>query len=168
MSEQRYSFPVLDEIKQNGRALSYTKGFSMLPMLKENRDISVLVAPPQKLSKGDVVLFVRPRRDNELVLHRIVKVVSPDVFIIRGDNTYLDEPVNREDIIALLEGFFRKGKYRSCKTSKSYRVYTFAQLHLYFLRKFFLRTLRVAGAKIKNNVLHMNGFHPSDLFGKKR
>ncbi|MBO4692875.1 MAG: S24/S26 family peptidase [Clostridia bacterium] len=158
---------ILEEIDNKGEAFCYTKGFSMLPMLKEGRDISVLQALPDTLCPGDVVLFVRPDRNDELVLHRIVKAVSPEKFLIRGDNTFWDEPVMLENIKAVLKGFFRKGKYRDCKTSKAYRAYTFAQLHLYFLRKFFCRTLRIFGARIKNNVFHLNNFHLDDILRRK-
>ena len=158
---------VLGELEQKGKATCYTKGFSMLPMLKEGRDISVLLPITKEPSVGDVVLFIRTKKDNELVLHRIVKIPSPGKYIIRGDNTYFDEPVARENIIAVLGGFFRKGKYVDCAASKGYRVYTFCQLRLYFLRKFFLRTLRVAGAKVKNNVFHLNGLHLNSILKKK-
>ncbi|MBR5922654.1 MAG: S24/S26 family peptidase [Clostridia bacterium] len=158
---------VLDEIEKNGKAVCYTKGFSMRPMLREGRDISVLYPLTREPEVGDVVLFIRPKRDNELVLHRVVKVTAPGKFIIRGDNTYLDEPVKRENIIAVLGGFFRKGKYTDCTASKGYRVYNFYQVRLYFLRKFFLHTMRIAGAKVKNNVFHLNNFHLDDIFKKK-
>ena len=161
-------YTVLGEIEQNGKAICYTKGFSMLPMLKEGRDISVLLPLSREAKIGDVVLFIRPEKDNELVLHRIVKIPSDGKYIIRGDNTYFDEPVKRANVIALLGGFFRKGKYVDCAASKGYRLYTFCQLRLYFLRKFFLHTLRVAGAKIKNNIFHLTNLHLDDIFKKKR
>ena len=159
---------VLGEIEQNGKAMCYTKGFSMLPMLKEGRDISVLLPLTREPKVGDVVLFIRPERDNELVLHRIVKIPAGEKLLIRGDNTYFDEPVKRANVIAVLGGFFRKGRYIDCAASRGYRAYTFYQLHLYFLRKFFLHTLRVAGAKIKNNVFHLTNFHLDDILRRKR
>ena len=157
MKNQQTVSAILAEINEKGRSFCYTKGTSMLPMLKEGRDISVLVLPEKDLHIGDVVLFARPENNNELVLHRIVKKVSKDKFLIRGDHTYFDEPVSRENIIAVLEGFFRKGKYIDCKKSKRYRLYTFAQLKLYFIRKFFCKTLIALGAKVKNKLLHFGG-----------
>lgn len=158
---------VTSQIKEKGRALFYTQGFSMLPMLKEGRDISVLVPVNRELKRGDVVLFVRKKRDNQLVLHRIVKRHG-DGFIIRGDNTYFNEPVANGDILALLEGFFRKGKYFDCQKSKRYRAYVFLRLFFFPLRKFVRRTLRIAAAKIKNNVFHLNNLHLDDILGIKR
>ena len=158
---------VLSAIAEKGEAVCRTKGFSMLPMLKEGRDISVLAALPEKLKPGDVVLFVRPHRDNELVLHRIVKIPSADRFLIRGDNTFWDEPVKPENIKAVLKSFFRKGRHIDCASSKGYKVYTFYQLRLYFLRKFFFCTLRAFAAKIKNKVFHLNNLHLDDILGRK-
>lgn len=165
--EENYK-KILSEIEKSGKAIYCTKGFSMLPMLKEGRDMSVLVPINRELKRGDVVLFVRERNDSQLVLHRIIRPAGKNGFYIRGDNTYSDEPVKTENIKALLTGFFRKGKYIDCEKSKGYRLYSFLQLNLYFLRKFFLKTLRIFLAKIKNNVFHLNNLHLNDILGIKR
>ena len=167
MKHEQSLADILAEINSKGKALCYTKGRSMQPMLKEGRDISVLVSAVENLRVGDVVMYVRPNNGNELVLHRIVKILSEDLFSIRGDNTYYDEEVRRENIKALLEGFFRKGKYVDCKKSKSYRIYSFFQVHFYFLRRFFCKTLRATGAKIKNNIFHLNGVHLDSILRRK-
>ena len=126
---------VLTQIKSEGKAYFYTKGVSMKPMLKENRDISVLVPKDREPKSGDVVLFVRPNRDNQLVLHRIIRRRKDGAYIIRGDNTYINEPVKPENVLALLVGFFRKGRYFDCEKSKRYRVYSFLRRLTYPLRK---------------------------------
>lgn len=161
MSGEQNLQNVLDEIGRNGKAFCYTKGISMQPMLKEGRDISVLAPVPAELKCGDVVMFLR-EASGELVLHRIVRK-DGDRFIIRGDNMFYDEPVKKDDIKALLVGFFRKGKYTDCKKAGTYRLYVFFQLRLYFLRKFFGRTLRVAAANTKNKVLRKFNSSTSDI-----
>lgn len=159
---------VLKKIDEQGRAFFYTKGFSMLPMLKEGRDVSVLVPLSREPERGDVVLFVRPQKNNQLVLHRVIKKKDEYTYIIRGDNTYFNEPVKRENIHALLEGFFRKGKYYDCEQSKRYGIYSFLRMFFFQPRKFFRKTLRIAAAKVKNNVFHLNNLHLDDLLGIKR
>ena len=159
---------VLRQIKEEGKAYFYTRGFSMLPMLKEGRDVSVLVPLTREPERGDVVLFVRPRRNNQLVLHRVIKRENGDTYIIRGDNTYYNEPVKRENIYALLEGFFRKGRYYDCEKSKRYRVYYALRTFFFPLRKLVRLTLRRALAKVKNNVFHLNNLHLDDILGIKR
>ena len=168
MSGEKNFENVLAQIEKNGRAEFYTRGFSMLPMLKEGRDISVLVPVNRALKRGDVVMFVRKARENELVLHRIIRFCGDGSLIIRGDNTYRDEPVKAEDVKALLEGFFRKGRYYNCEKSLRYRTYGFFRVFLYPVRRFFCHTLRIAGAKIKNNVFHLNNLHLDNLLGKNR
>ena len=140
---------ILTEIKEAGSAKTYTKGISMLPLLKENRDISVLIPIEKPLLPGDVVLYVRKNEHQELVLHRIVKITA-DGFLIRGDNTFSDERVRREDIVAVLGGFFRKGRYVDCQKSLFYRLYSSVWTGVYPLRKFFRITLKRRLAKIKH------------------
>ena len=154
---------VLKKIESEGRAYFYTRGFSMLPMLKEGMDVSVLVPLDREPERGDVVLFIRRDKDNELVLHRVIKKTGENTYIIRGDNTYYNERVARADILALLDGFLRRGKYFSCKTSRRYKAYSSLRMFFFPVRKFFRKTLRVAAAKIKNNVFHLNNLHLDDI-----
>lgn len=140
---------ILTEIKESGSAKIHTKGVSMLPLLKEKRDISVLTPIEKPLAPGDVVLYIRRECEEKLVLHRIVRI-SSDGFLIRGDNTFSDEKVKREDIIALLGGFFRKGRYVDCQKSFFYRLYSSAWTAIYPIRKFFRITVRRRLAKIKH------------------
>lgn len=167
MSGKQNLEAVLGEIEEKSKAFGYISGTSMLPMLKESRDIVVLIPAKDALRVGDVVLFVRERKDDELVLHRIVKSVPGDGYLIRGDNTFWNEPVKREDVKAVAEGFFRKGKYCDCNKSRGYRLYVFYVLHFNFIRKFFRRTLRIAGAKVKNSVFHLDNLHLDDILKKK-
>ena len=159
---------ILEQINKDGKAFYYTRGFSMLPMLKEGRDVSVLVPLSREPVRGDVVLFIRRRRDDQLILHRVINRRDKDTYIIRGDNTYFDEPVKKEDVLALLTGFFRKGKYYDCEKSKRYRIYFNLRIFFFPLRKFVRVKLRRALAKIKNNVFHLNNIHLNDILGIRR
>ncbi|MBR4910168.1 MAG: S24/S26 family peptidase [Clostridia bacterium] len=159
---------VMAAIRKDGKAFFYTRGYSMLPMLKEGRDISVLVPLDRPAEKGEVVLFVRRYRDDQLVLHRVIRRRDDGTYIIRGDNTYYNEPVKEENVLALLDGFFRKGRYHSCKDSRRYRIYAVLRMFFFPLRKFTRQTLRVAAAKIKNNVFHLNNLHLDDILGRNR
>ena len=167
MSKDGNKDAIISKIKNNGTAPFYTRGISMLPMLKEGRDISILAPITEEPKNSDVVLFLRPHKDDELVLHRVIKRRG-DVLIIRGDNTYHDEFVKRENVLAVLKGFFRKGKYFDCETSKAYHIYSFLRVFFYPVRRFFRHTLRVAGANIKNNVFHLNSIHLDDIFKKNK
>ncbi|MBO7520580.1 MAG: S26 family signal peptidase [Clostridia bacterium] len=150
MSENREINDILAQIEEKGKAYFYTKGVSMLPTLKEGRDISVLAPLTREIKRGDVVLFTRKGEPDRLVLHRVIKRRRDGIYLIRGDNTYRNEPVKEKNVLALLEGFFRKGRYFDCEKSKRYRIYSSLWMFFYPFRKAFYFLPRRAAAKIKH------------------
>lgn len=93
---------------ENGVYVGKTQGDSMLPMLKEGRDTVVVVKPSFPLKKYDVPLY---RRGGHLTMHRIIKVTKKG-YIICGDNRdNLEKDITDNDIIGVLEGFYRDGVY---------------------------------------------------------
>ena len=117
-------------------------GVSMLPLLRQGRDLFVVEKRgPDRLQVGDVVLYRRP--PDKYVLHRIIEVREKD-YVILGDNC-----INREygitdgDILGVMTGFVRNGKQHSV-TETGYRLYSFLWLRGVGIRIFFKRlTLRV-------------------------
>ena len=57
----------------------------MYPMLRHRRDTVVIKSIDGEISKNDVVVY--RVKSGKLVLHRVLKI-TPDVFVIRGDNLY--------------------------------------------------------------------------------
>ena len=111
---------VESELLKNGVYASVTSGVSMRPLFKTNRDMVILKRPDTELKKYDVVLY--RLTTGRYVLHRIIKV-TPDKLIIRGDNTYSLEYVNKSDVIGVLTEFNRKGK-RTSVTNRAYVFYS--------------------------------------------
>ena len=72
-----------EELARSGRAVSYTVGTSMEPMLHERRSTVVIEPARHPLCRGDVALFRRP--DDTYVLHRVVGALD-DGYLMRGDN----------------------------------------------------------------------------------
>ena len=109
-------------IKELGYAVVPITGTSMLPLLKEGRDLVELESCSQeRLKKGDVVLY--KKNDGTLVLHRIIKTENREFFTVLGDHQFNnDEWVNKNQIIAVACGFFIKGRYVNEKT-RWYRLY---------------------------------------------
>ena len=109
-------------IKELGYAVVPITGTSMLPLLKEGRDLVDLEPCSQeRLKKGDVVLY--KKNDGTLVLHRIIKTENGEFFTVLGDHHFNnDEWVNKNQIIAVACGFFIKGRYVTEKT-RWYRMY---------------------------------------------
>lgn len=109
-------------LKENGKITGLATGRSMWPLLRSNKDNAVIVPVTRPFKKNDVVLYRKPTTD-ELVLHRIIKI-NGDRLIIRGDNVYYKETgIEPTDIIGILEGFYKNGKYRKCQNNTLYNIY---------------------------------------------
>lgn len=140
---------VLDKYGVHGTT---TKGTSMQPLFKTRRDMIILARPTADLKKYDVVLYNAPYGKN--IMHRIIRVL-PDRYLIRGDNTYIDEYIPKEDIIAVMVAFNRKGK-RYEVTSRAYRAYSAIWTEIYPIRRliFKIRTFVLrAGSFVKRRML---------------
>lgn len=88
------------------------QGYSMYPMFVSERDEAVIeAAEPEKLKRGDVVLY---RRDGGiLVLHRICKIRNDGFYMVGDNQREVEGPLREDQIRGVLIGFVRKGKYRS-------------------------------------------------------
>lgn len=118
--------PELISIKEileiNGMYTGLTMGTSMWPLLRQQRDNIIIVAPKGRLKKYDIALYVTDY--GKYVLHRVVEV-HDDHYIITGDNLLAREYVTDDMICGVLVGFYRKGKhYVDCENGKLYKVYS--------------------------------------------
>ena len=129
-----------------------TKGTSMQPLFRTRRDMIILQRPTSELKKYDVVLYNAPYGKN--IMHRIIKVL-PDKYLIRGDNTFVNEYIPKEDIIAVMVAFNRKGR-RYDVTGAGYRAYCVVWTVIYPVRKLFFKircaVLRI-GSFVKRRIL---------------
>lgn len=127
-------------IKELGYAVVPITGTSMLPLLKEGRDLVELESCSQeRLKKGNVVLY--KKNDGTLVLHRIIKTENGEFFTVLGDHQFKNaERVNKNQIIAVACGFFIKGRYVNEKT-RWYRLYKKIWLSSLTVRRCFLALL---------------------------
>lgn len=123
-------------LQQNGHMTYTFRGCSMNPMLKEKRDLfSVTEKTEKRCKKYDVVLYRRPPK--QYVLHRIVEVRKQD-YVVLGDNCINKEyHITDNDIIGVLTGFVRKGKFYSV-TDWRYQVYARVWYGLYPIRRLIL------------------------------
>ena len=128
-----------EEILARDGVLVYkTRGVSMEPMLRQNRDLVVIRVPVSRLQRYDVALY---RRGDAYVLHRVIEV-GKDHYLIRGDNTYTLEHVPDGAIIGVLTEFQRKGRRRSV-TDRGYRLYVRLWCAMYPLRRLCFRFRRL-------------------------
>ena len=117
-------------LDRDGKLVYKTKGSSMKPMLRENRDLVVIEKPAGRLRRYDVALY---RRGQSYVLHRVIRVRDRD-YAIRGDNTYrMETGITDADILGILTSFVWDGKEYTV-TDPSYRAYVLLWCALYPLR----------------------------------
>ena len=119
------------------------RGGSMNPFLVDNRDCVLLVPAPERLRRGDIVLF--RRASEQYVLHRIVAVRRSrpgghePVYFMRGDAQEMTEgPVARAQVRALAARVMRQGRWL---TDRDLRVLFFRHL---WCRRYFPRRAALA------------------------
>ena len=127
-----------DLLRKDGRLVYKTRGASMEPMLRQDRDLVIIEVPSSRLQKYDVALY---KREDKYILHRVIGV-KDDYYRIRGDNTYVIEQVPFESVIGVLVRFNRKGKLHAV-TERGYRFYVRFWNAIYPLRALWKRVRRL-------------------------
>ena len=129
-----------EELEKNGKLIYTNKGVSMMPLLRQGKDVMVIEScKVEELKKFDAVLFVRNRPNKkEYILHRILKVYDNGTFWIVGDNCTSGEIVEGKDILGKLTSVLRDGK-RIYVTDKDYLRYVHLWCDFYPIRFFLLR-----------------------------
>jgi hypothetical protein len=121
-------------LERDGTLVYKTKGISMLPMLRTNKDVIIIRAkkPGEIFKKYDVALFLRD--NGQYVLHRITKV-GKDHYMIRGDNCRYTEYVREDQVLGILDTFIRDGKDKIESTDLKYRIYYHLRVWDYPIRR---------------------------------
>ena len=132
-----------------GKLIYSNKGTSMLPLLRQGKDMFIITKKSsERCKKGDVVLF---RRGNDNVLHRVVKV-NPDSYDILGDNCIdYERGITDSDIMGIMTNFIRNGTEHSIHEIP-YRIYSFIMLHTIPARIFAKKVLNHARRLIRTAV----------------
>ena len=108
--ETREYLSVMEElIHQNEMVTIPVSGFSMNPFLADKRDAVMVKKPDRDLRRGDIVLY--KRRNGQYILHRIWKVKRDGYYIAGDDQTMIEGPVLRDQIIGRVEKIRRKGRW---------------------------------------------------------
>ena len=129
-----------DILNRDGRLIYSSVGDSMLPMIRQGRDLLVIEKPSGRLKKYDIPLY---KRDNgRYVLHRIIKVRVED-YVICGDNRWNPETgITDRHIIGVLTAVIRNGEERPLK-GFCYNLYIFFWCRLFPVRALILRVCHV-------------------------
>ncbi len=127
-------------IEQQGLLVYTNTGDSMMPLLRQHRDLLVIKPKPEgRLHRLDVPLY---KRDNgKYILHRVLWVRQHD-YIICGDNQWCPERgITDRHIIGILDAVVRDGKTIPLRStpdhphvSLKYWLYMHLWCDLYLLR----------------------------------
>ena len=138
----------LEQLLARDGWLAYTnKGVSMMPLLRQNRDVMVIERKGDaRCKKLDAVLFKRPGRIGRgtYVMHRVLRVNGDSTYWIVGDNCVSGETVAEENVIGILTAVVRDGKTIPV-TDRWYRLYVNTWCRCYPLRIAILRAKHLAG-----------------------
>ena len=141
-----------EELSLHGKILRTNKGVSMMPLLRENRDVMIIEKREGRLKKYDAPLY---KRGDDYVVHRIVKV-RQDSYDIIGDNCInIERGITDEQIIGVLTGVIRDGKTILADSFK-YKAYCHIWCDLLYVRIGILRLIglfRAVKRKIKKQTV---------------
>ena len=125
--------PFLRERLAAGQKVRYLpfRGVSMMPMLRQGIDSVELAPLPERLEKYDLPVYQYP--SGKVVMHRVVDVKA-DHYVCRGDNTYSDERITEDMLIAKVTAF-KRGEKRIEVTDPVYRLYARYWVAIYPIRR---------------------------------
>lgn len=109
-----------EQLDKYGKLIYTNVGDSMMPLIRQDKDLLIIEKPKGRLKKYDVPLY---RRDSgQYVLHRILEVRKND-YVICGDNRWTKEyGITDRHIIGVLTGIVRNGKTIPA-TDRKYQLY---------------------------------------------
>ncbi len=131
----KYTFEEL--LDKNGYIVYTNVGFSMMPLLRQKKDIiEIRPVGTERCKKYDVVLY---KRGNRYILHRILKVL-PDGYLIAGDHcTFIEKDIKDGNILGVMKKVIRDGKTIT-PDNFWYKVYVHIWCDLYPVRFFILKS----------------------------
>lgn len=125
---------LLEETVGKGHTLTMVvTGYSMSPFLRHLRDRVILFPLGEKTpGKLDIVLF--RREDGKYVLHRIIRILPEDNYLMNGDAQVWEEQIKGSQIAAV-SGYIVRGSRKISCVSPWYRICCHMWLCLKPMRK---------------------------------
>lgn len=114
--------PIMEEVIESGGSCRLkVTGTSMTPTLRHLKDSVILVSPQKRRPKKNEIVFIK-RDTGKHVLHRVRKILDDNSFVMNGDAQQWTEIVRFDQVIGVVEFFYRGDKEISCD-SKIYKIY---------------------------------------------
>lgn len=132
-SAETVSFEEL--LEKEGKIVYTNAGFSMMPLLRQYKDIiEISRKEPGRCKKYDVVLY---KRGSKFILHRILKVL-PNGYIIAGDSCrVVEKDIKDENILGVMTRVQRNGR-NITPDNIWYKLYVHTWCDVYPVRMFLL------------------------------
>ena len=150
-TEQYFSI-IREQLAENGKAYIRVTGTSMQPLLRHMRD-GVIIVPPDRIRKGDIILF--DRMNGRYALHRVIRKGKTG-FSMAGDNQgHMETGLSFRQIVGVVSRIDRDGKDIPCTHAGLLfygrvmawlarpRIYTWQAVS--YVRRLFRRTCGNAG-----------------------
>ena len=137
------------QMEAAGQAWLTVTGGSMMPMLYHRKDRVLLEPLGKSLKRGDLILY--RRQNGAYVLHRVLQVKKEEL-ICCGDNQFRTEQIGKDQVLAVVTAFTRKGKHYTIQ-DRGYRLYIALWAGLYPLRWLYLGCRRALG-RIRAAIRH--------------
>lgn len=146
---KKYSYEEILDI--HGKLVYKNVGTSMMPLLRQGRDLMVIDKRPEgRLKKYDAVLY--KSKGGKYILHRILKV-EHDSYTICGDHCIHREfGITDEQILGVLKAVVRDGKTLYV-TDKKYLLYVHIWCDFFYFR---IAILAMKGfiLRVKNKLIN--------------
>ena len=125
-------------LEKDGYFLFTNTGVSMMPLLRQQKDIvEIRRKKAGRCRKYDVVLY---RRKDQYILHRILKVL-PSGYLIAGDNCVsVETDIKDENILGVMTRVVRNGKTIT-PDQIGYKCYVHLWCDVYPLRMWILKAI---------------------------
>lgn len=119
---ETYFSLVRQMLSDNGQAYVRVTGMSMWPLLRHMQD-GVVIVPPERIRKGDIVLF--DRRSGRYALHRVI-CKGRQGFTMAGDNQWhMERNLPYDQIVGVVAGIHRNDRFIPCD-KLSVKLYAWA------------------------------------------
>lgn len=146
-SDEKFSCLLFKMLGENIDVTISITGDSMSPLWRHKRDTVVLASCDKTaLRKGDIPLY--RRATGQYVIHRIVNVNDNSYNLCGDAQTQIEYNVPKENIIAVVKAFNRKGKQFSC-SSQCFKVYSTVWIWILPFRNIILKVYRRFSGIIK-------------------
>lgn len=146
-----------DLLKNKGYLLYTNIGTSMMPLLRARRDvIEIQSKSKERCEKYDVVLY---KRGNRYILHRILKVLPDNKYLIAGDNnTFIEKDITDDRILGIMTKVIRNGKAVT-PDNIWYKIYVHLWCDVYPVRMIIIR--------MKKKIINILWTAKKRIFGEK-